>query len=78
MASVTIKREVAFIVKRRKIELMCGLILCSRIVFFNVDVRQTGLSTTHIDKELIVIFVSLSSLITQFYTLFSCRNLLKT
>ena len=59
MASVTIKREVAFVVKRRKIELMGSLILCSRIVFFNVDVRQTGLSTTHIDKELIGILVAL-------------------
>ena len=78
MASVTIKREVTFVVKRRKIELMCGLILCSRIVFVNVDVRQTGLSITYIDKELVEIFVPLSSFITQFYTLFSCRNLLKT
>ena len=59
MASVTIKREVTFIVKRRKIELMCSLILHRRIVFFNVDFRQTGLSTTHIDKELIGILVAL-------------------
>ena len=59
MASVTIKREVTFVVKRRKIELMCGLILCSRIVFVNVDVRQTGLSIRHIDKELIGILVAL-------------------
>ena len=59
MVSVTIKREVAFVVKRRKIELMYCLILCSRIVFFNVDVRQTGLSIRHIDKELIVILVAL-------------------
>ena len=59
MASVTIKREVTFVVKRRKIELMCSLILHRRIVFFNVDFRQTGLSTTHIDKELIGILVAL-------------------
>ena len=59
MVSVTIKREVAFVVTRRKIELMYCLILCSRIVFFNVDVRQTGLSIRHIDKELIVILVAL-------------------
>ena len=59
MVSVTIKREVAFVVKRRKIELMCCLIFCSRIVFVNVDVRQTGLSIRHIDKELIVILVAL-------------------
>ena len=59
MASVTIKREVTIVVKRCKIELMCGLILCSRIVFFNVDVRQTGLAIRHIDKELIVILVAL-------------------
>ncbi len=59
MASVTIKREVTFIVKRRKIELMCSLILHRRIVFFNVDFRQAGLSTTHIDKELIGILVAL-------------------
>ncbi len=58
MASVTIKREITFVVKRRKIELMCCLILCSRIVFFNVDVRQTRLAIRHIDKELIVILVA--------------------
>lgn len=54
MASVTIKREVAFVVKRRKIELMCCLILCSRIVFFNVDVRQTGLAIRHIAYILVL------------------------
>ena len=59
MASVAIKREVAFVVKWRKIELICCLILCRRIVFVNVDVCQTGLSIRHIDKELIVILVAL-------------------